>query len=450
MTADKNIDSSRRIYASLLRLYPPEFRDEYGPSMLQLFTDQCRSTLRENGSRGMVFLWFRTLMDLVFSVLREHIMSPNAIGGLLEAVPNKPLPWKGVAVVLIPCLVFFVGQIGQLAGQDWFDLLIRRAAYYLIIPVLLVWLLTHKFPVWGLIPLGMFSRNVMDLSSSVEYVVGKTSVMITGVADTLFVEQFTAFWSRHIAETKILVATFLLGTAIFLILRMARRRECASPAWVWTGIFLLLILEEQFQSFISLMTNYKLSVSEGTGYQEIPFVLRNIASTIYSNAAPEIGFFLLILIGGLIARRHGRLALLLPLGYLIPTVVMGYVDDWPNLPYSLFWISASVLAYRVLVTLIAPIWIVRSASDHAQKRAGTIVLLVALGIIVAAHAGYLSATLAAYRFRISRVDYYSYFSPELLILAGIALAITLYKSVTSAQSIPGAAKIAVEPASDQL
>jgi hypothetical protein len=415
-------------------LYPQEFRAEYGPSMLQLFADQCRSAGQENGAWGMAWLWFRTLMDLTLSVLREHITSPNATGGLLEAVPDKPLPWKGVAIILIPCLVFFVGQVGQLAGQDWFDLLIRRAAYYLIIPVLLVWLLTRKFPVWGLIPLGMFSRNVMDLSRSVEYVVGKTSVMITGVADTFFVEQFTAFWGRHIIETKILVTTFLLGTAIFLILRMARHGKFTRAAWLWTGIFLLLILGEQFRSFISLVNNYKISASEGTGYHEIPFILQNIASTLYSNITPEIGFFLMILIGGLMAQRHDRLALLLPLGYLIPAVVMGYVDNWPNLPYSLIWISGSVLAYRVLVTLVAPIWIVRSASDHAQKRAGTIVLLVTLGIIVAAQAGYLFASFAAYGDRISRLDFYSYFSPELLVLAGVALAITLYKSVAPTQT----------------
>ena len=435
MTSNHTVDSSRRFYARLLGLYPREFRAEYGFSMIQLFSDQCRSAIRENGAWGIVRLWFRTLTDLTRSVLREHMTSPNATGGLLEAVPNKPLPWKGVALVLIPCLVFFIGQIGQLTGQDWFDPLVRRAAYYLIIPVLLVWLLTRKFPIWGLIPLGMFSRNVMDLSGSVEYVVGKTSVMITGVADTLFVAQFTSFWWRHIPEIRILVITFLLGTVIFLILRIARRRECASRVWVWTGIFLLLILGEQFQSFISLVTNYKMGISEGTGYQEIPFILQKIASTIYSNVTPEIGFILMILIGGLMAQRHGRLALLLPLGYLIPAVVMGYVDNWPILPYSLIWISGSVLAYRVLVTLIAPIWIVRSASDRAQKRAGTIVLLVALGIIVAAHAGYFFASLAAYGWNLGWTDYYYYFSPDLIILVGMALAITLYQSIALSQAV---------------
>jgi cation transport ATPase len=135
------------------------------------------------------------------------------------------------------------------------------------------------------------------------------------------------------------------------------------------------------------------------------------------------------------AQRHGRLALLLPLGYLIPTVVMGYVDNWPILPYSLIWISGSVLAYRVLVTLIAPIWIVRSASDRAQKRAGTIVLLVALGIIVAAHAGYFFASLAAYGWNLGWTDYYYYFSPDLIILVGMALAITLYQSIALSQAV---------------
>ena len=78
---------------------------------------------------------------------------------MLEAVPNKPLPWKGVVLVLIPGIVFMVGQIGQLAGEDWFFLLVRRAAYYLIVPVLLVWFVKRKFPIWGLIPLGMIYRT---------------------------------------------------------------------------------------------------------------------------------------------------------------------------------------------------------------------------------------------------------------------------------------------------
>ncbi len=173
MTTDNPIELSQRIYSSLLSLYPIAFRREYGPSMLQLFTDQYREARRRHGAWGILFQWPRTLLDLLFSVLREHIASPMATGGLLEPVPNQPLPWKGVVLVLIPCLVFFAGQIGQLAGQDWFFLFVYRAAYFLILPVLLAWLLTRKFPVWGLIPLGMLYRNVLDLIDRLEYLLGR-------------------------------------------------------------------------------------------------------------------------------------------------------------------------------------------------------------------------------------------------------------------------------------
>src|SRR4030042_4276358 len=83
----------------------------------------------------------------------------------MEGVPHSPLPWKGVALVMIPGLVFFIGQIGQLAGEDWFFLLASRAAYFLILPVLLVWIFKRRFPVWGLIPLGMLFRTLINTAS---------------------------------------------------------------------------------------------------------------------------------------------------------------------------------------------------------------------------------------------------------------------------------------------
>ena len=438
MTSNHTVDSSRRFYARLLGLYPREFRNEYGASMLQVFTDQCRSALQDNGIRGMVFLWVRTLVDLTTSVLREHITSPGASLGLMEAVPNAPLPWKGVGLVLIPCLVFFIGQIGQLAGQDWFYLLVRRASFYLIVPVLIVWLLTRKFPIWGLIPLGMFYRNILDLTNRIEYVVGKTTWVITGgadsVADSVLFRQWNAFWGTHITEIKILVTTLLVGTTIFLVIRMIRSRSFARLAWVWTGTFLIISLAGQIQTVIFLFTNYIISVGDVASYQDIPAKLRGIAATVYFNLTPDMGFLLLILIGGLLAWRHGRVAVLLPLGYIIPTVVLGRFDNSSNLPYSLLLIGASVLAYRVLVTLVAPIWILRSASDRAQRRAGSIALPVAVGILLVSHVGFLLAGNGAYGGTLVFWDFYYSFAPDLKILAGMALAITLYKSTSLAQT----------------
>ena len=53
-------------------------------------------------------------------------------------MPNAPLPWKGVLLVLIPGLIFFVSQIEQvISDKDWFFIVYYRAALFLILPVVL-------------------------------------------------------------------------------------------------------------------------------------------------------------------------------------------------------------------------------------------------------------------------------------------------------------------------
>src|SRR5688572_6693570 len=55
---------SERIYRWLLRLYPGEFRDEYGHEMSLLFRDRAAA--------GPVMLWFQVIGDLFFHAPREH------------------------------------------------------------------------------------------------------------------------------------------------------------------------------------------------------------------------------------------------------------------------------------------------------------------------------------------------------------------------------------------
>lgn len=448
MTSNQTVDLSHRFYARLLGLYPREFRDNYGASMLQVFTDQCRSVYRENGTRGMAFLWLRTLVDLAASVLREHIASPRASWGLMEAVPNAPLPWKGVALVLIPGLVFFIGQIGQLTGQDWFFILVYRAAYFLIIPVLLVWLLTRKFPLWGLIPLGMLYRTLFELGYRAEFVLGKTITTIFNSPGSLMARlnqtvpsaikilaNALLFIKHHPTEMRILAATILLGSLVFLAIRISQRRAYSRAALVWTGLFILLTLLDMSMGLFNFVAYYNQArLTELIQIESARYVLQNILYSAYYSLTYDLGFLLLILIGVLLAWHHGRLALLLPLGYLIPTVVLGRFDYDPRMPYLLVGAGIAVFVYRVFVTLIAPIWIVRSASDQAQKRAGTIGLMVVIAILVATHTVYLLASNATYGWEMDLLTFYSNLAPELLILAGIALAISLYKTVIPARS----------------
>jgi putative ABC transport system permease protein len=58
------VKRSERIYRCLLRLYPRDFRDEYGHEMSLLF--------RARASDGTIRLWLQVLRDLVFHAPKEH------------------------------------------------------------------------------------------------------------------------------------------------------------------------------------------------------------------------------------------------------------------------------------------------------------------------------------------------------------------------------------------
>jgi hypothetical protein len=56
---------SVRLYGLLLRLYPPDFREEYGSPLEQQFQDEYRECLERDGFRGVLRLWFRIVWDLL-------------------------------------------------------------------------------------------------------------------------------------------------------------------------------------------------------------------------------------------------------------------------------------------------------------------------------------------------------------------------------------------------
>ena len=61
------------VYRMLLRTYPVRFQREYGPHMMQVFRDYCLRAMSQSGTNGLVKLWIVTLLDLVQSVVSEHL-----------------------------------------------------------------------------------------------------------------------------------------------------------------------------------------------------------------------------------------------------------------------------------------------------------------------------------------------------------------------------------------
>ena len=64
---------SVRVYQVFLIAYPTHFRQEYGSHMLQVFRDGCLRVVRQDGTNGMLKFWALTLLDLIQSVISEHM-----------------------------------------------------------------------------------------------------------------------------------------------------------------------------------------------------------------------------------------------------------------------------------------------------------------------------------------------------------------------------------------
>ncbi len=63
------LNISSKLYGWLLFAYPPEFRNDFGGEMLQVFRDCYRS---EAGRGSLPGFWLRTLFDLVITAIKER------------------------------------------------------------------------------------------------------------------------------------------------------------------------------------------------------------------------------------------------------------------------------------------------------------------------------------------------------------------------------------------
>jgi hypothetical protein len=400
---------SRRLYRWLLHLYPQAYRTAYESEMFHVFTDQYREARAQRSRLAMLSLWWRTLVDVGVTVVREHVSDPQAKLGLLEPAPNAPLPWKGVLLVLIPGLIFFVSQIELVTpSKDLFFLVFFRAGYFLILPVLLIWLLTRRFPVWGLIPLGLLYGTLWSYGQRLQ--LGRLPFVGHLFAhDTLilFGTKMSTDSLKYLLATS--VCMILLG---ILIWHSARRGQISRSAWKWLGLYGLLIV---------------LRIVSPADLKEYLFPLRYLYDS--------LPFLLLIFTGMLLARKHGGLTFLILLGYLLPTIIFGRYGDW-NDPLPFYLVSLAVLVYRFLVALVAPVWLVRAASLRGRQRAAAIPVAIAiisqiiLSIIVTL------AIAARHIFhQPDLLDLALTIWSQLIIAAGLGLAVILYLPREAEQAI---------------
>ena len=67
---------SERTFAALIRLFPSDFREQFGQDMCELFSDQLRAARRHAGPLGVCRLWVRTIPSLAHAAAMEHRHQP--------------------------------------------------------------------------------------------------------------------------------------------------------------------------------------------------------------------------------------------------------------------------------------------------------------------------------------------------------------------------------------
>ena len=91
---------SERVYRSLLRLYPAEFRGRFGDEMVQLFADQLRDARGDEARAGTARTWLRTLGDLGVTAAAEHARRDRTVAHSLAAAPPLGIRLLGLLGIL--------------------------------------------------------------------------------------------------------------------------------------------------------------------------------------------------------------------------------------------------------------------------------------------------------------------------------------------------------------
>lgn len=382
MTTNRWIDGSCRLFDILLHLYPGEHRADYAKSMHQVFIAQCQDSYKEHGFVGLILLWLRVLPDLGYTAIMEHLTSPRATWGLMEPVPNAPLPWKGIFLILLPGLVYLVSQIAQLTGFPWYMTVYYRAAFILIIPVLFVWVATRRFPLWGLIPVGLLFRLVKEIGYQ----------LITLHPGTFSTNPFLdaiLSLARLVESNLFIPSTIFAVVSLVLAIKYFRKNRANRAGKIWLGSFILISLVRTFFDFFSyvftapvvlLMEKTQSPMNEWMNanfFQRIPMAFDiykqvGLMDMLISNASYVLyeatALILLIFVGTLFTRRHGFFTIFILVGYFLPAMLVGLPVEVQNDPGQLLLISIVVMVYRSLLSLIAPIWMSRTTLLKGKKR----------------------------------------------------------------------------------
>jgi hypothetical protein len=110
----------------------------------------------------------------------------------------------------------------------------------------------------------------------------------------------------------------------------------------------------------------------------------SIAWTLYD----QLALLLLVFLTTLFTRRHGFFAILILVGYTLPTMLIGTnwnFESWANPALAIATVTVVILVYRALLALVVPVWMSRASRQSGKRRAILFPVMLALIIQTAMH-----------------------------------------------------------------
>lgn len=246
--------------------------------------------------------------------------------------------------------------------------------------------------------------------------------------------------ARQIEQNLWLVIVPLAIATLLLGWWYVRQQRPPRSFWVWLGVYALVacakIVGLEYAAFTQTLQQ---SLSASPDSETIKWLGLYTSWILY----PVIALLFLIFLGMFFTRRHGFFAILILVGYVIPTTLVGMQNfsAYPNPAFALAVFSAAILAYRATLTLVAPIWMSRTTSQTGKKR--IVLACIAIALAIHALAQFHPAVLyAAYPdMQVTLNWILSVALEELQLISAFLLAIALYQNVQLKMNAPEAAPL---------
>lgn len=258
---------SVRVYQVLLIAYPTQFQQEYGLQMVEVFQDCCLRTIRQSGMSGMPKLWLSTLLDLIQSVVTEHLQKETQMKQEMKPEDIRRAGWALILGAISFVLGIFLAII-EYGNGNW-SLFALLSLVFISLPLLV-------FGVLGLRnrygeKVGRFGKNILLVGA----ILGPVASIIG-----LFLMAIDPLWFViYVGPAVLFICLTLFGVEALR----------AKPMPRWNGLPVVAGL------------SYPASI--------ILYILTSVITGDWSNASvPEVVYIILITIQGIA---------LLALGYIL-------------------------------------------------------------------------------------------------------------------------------------